>query len=655
MITVEEINELNDSCYAHAKRIWRAKPVQDAVRSLIDVHARGLGRVEIFKLCVAHIDLSGLDLRGAIFDGCAFTHVNFDGCDLTGAQFRMCLLDNVSFQDANLTDARIGFTGQMSGTISGATIDGATFLGRSFFQMSAQSLNLKDRCSVTLPTDGGVMIIHDVPQPPEPDMRLAYVDPTELAKFDGKHFLVGKGLRVSGKSLKHRDLKSADFSNSELRDCDFSFAEFGQVDITGSNWENVSFDGAIFGKLFCSDKRKATLRYVKFRGTKMFGSEFKHSDTLFSDCDFRNSDMSCSNFRVGTIRDCTFTNTNLSQVTFNGDREYSHTAMERCTFTDCNMNMALFRSVTVRACSFTGNDLTDVRLSSMSVDSHAGTFGPGNNFTGLRSERVSNYSHFDRKFAVMRDGNFLAPGVTVQGVKMRGFTFPLSMRGADLTGCDMSGNDLSDVDLRDAKLVNVNLRGACLRGVDLTGADLTGAEIGIDYDKNYTRVTIYDDQTKWPVGCTIPKGAVHVETLDRAGLASGLLSLKEWDGHALPAGAWNYLVLVDAPHLESPMTYAYVMCPGLFSHDGPFAVPSPSAFALRNAISRISHKIRKGVKGEKFENDRARYEFIAAYTHSRITAAKVAACVELGASEAVDILGDMIYKTVKDARKEAQE
>lgn len=116
----------------------KAKPTrQDILRRIAD--GEPIGAVD-----GSNVDLSGLDLRAARFDGGNWAGANFAGCYLMSASFQKCSLRGANFcgadltgvdfrradgYNANFTGADLAYADLRSAFLNDADLSGATLLG----------------------------------------------------------------------------------------------------------------------------------------------------------------------------------------------------------------------------------------------------------------------------------------------------------------------------------------------------------------------------------------------------------------------------------------------------------------------------------------------------------------------------------------------
>ena len=148
-----------------------------------------------------------------------------------------------------------------------------------------------------------------------------------------------------------------------------------------------------------------------------------------------------------------------------------------------------------------------------------------------------------------------------------------SLIGADLSGVDLRWNYLQEVDLARANLQGANLAGTNLRNANLQGADLRGADLskanleevdlrGADLTGvqnliiRQIAVTVYDKETKFPVGITfgdIPKhnkdslkSALGVKMLEGAEAKGMILRWGDFEGAEMPWSSFQKADLTGA-------------------------------------------------------------------------------------------------------------
>ncbi|MCE9584010.1 MAG: pentapeptide repeat-containing protein [Planctomycetes bacterium] len=116
----------------------KAKPTREGILAKI-AEGEPLGALD-----GSNLDLSGLDLRAARFDGGSYNGANFSGCYLMGASFHKCSLRGANFEgadlegvnfrradlyNADLRNADFAYADLRNAFLNDADLSGATLLG----------------------------------------------------------------------------------------------------------------------------------------------------------------------------------------------------------------------------------------------------------------------------------------------------------------------------------------------------------------------------------------------------------------------------------------------------------------------------------------------------------------------------------------------
>jgi uncharacterized protein YjbI with pentapeptide repeats len=150
-------------------------------------------------------------------------------------------------------------------------------------------------------------------------------------------FCVSCSLDKIGNRLKGKDLTNAYMSHSTFGNDDTL------ADLRGTIFNNAILDGAQFFGL---------LSHMKFKNASMIGSVIQPKNTIATDMNFKNADLTQSGIH-GPIQNSNFSSANLTLVGIGGSGSIEN--MINCDFTDANMT-----DMATNTMNFTGSNMTGV-------------------------------------------------------------------------------------------------------------------------------------------------------------------------------------------------------------------------------------------------------------------------------------------------------
>ena len=437
-----------------------------------------------------NVDLSGTNLRGAIFD-----NTNFINADMSGALITNSTSNNVTFDaSTNLPQgykfvtntSRVSFIAGPNISLAGKSLDGAVIAN---VDLTNTNLTNAGALATTFNStrSGGITFTSGNPplfQPGSgyqirggylvgPNVDLSNINVDTLAAANGLAYGAGLvGLDLSGANLSFAKLTGTDLSGADLYGTALSFTDF-----SGANFINIKSGGNI------TFTTQPTLPSESYR---IISNGYSQSSPAFQryiigpGANCRGADLSGAVFSRVDLSGINFTGANFTRVSSGIMR-----------------NQPILSSLPTGFQLVVGENTQDVTSQDPSYNNATYFVGPTAILTGafLKNASIVDCDITGANFTNADFTNMYSSGLTnspsapatmpnasyfVKGGYIFGPTVNLS--GGDFTGFDLSGSSLIRATLRNANFTNTNLTNVNISNADLSGSTLTGATtVGVTY------------------------------------------------------------------------------------------------------------------------------------------------------------------------------
>jgi len=295
-------------------------------------------------------------------------------------------------------------------------------------------------------------------------VQLAYVT------IDGA-FLVNADLRganLAWADLRQADLRGARLDGANLYGANLQGAQVDGISLRGADLRLVNLSGLrspstrriSFKDLRDANFANTNIRGLNFSERKLEGANFQGAN--LKNVNFRYAELSGSSFQGASLENVEFSKANLTDVNFQ-EADFK----ERTNFLDANLLRTHFKG---------GKGL----VSTMFLES-LGSKAPVNWVFAIFSDEMLTKLELplDHSYKV-REKNLQAydlRNATFENVDLKQFDFrSANLENASFSNVDLSGANLRKVNLKNVYMLNVNFQGA-----DLQGADLEKARLGKVY------------------------------------------------------------------------------------------------------------------------------------------------------------------------------
>ena len=385
-------------------------------------------------------------LQDAILAECNCSGASFREADLTGCDLRLAIFDAADLCRSLLVSA------DMEGmSIRRANLSNSDLAGTNFHMIAKNAV----MCNLSATT----LRAYELSGIDFERADLSRVDLSHATLVDCK--LTRVNLRQANLShcvMRNVDLHHATMTNCKcdhmtLESCNLSFATVDDSTMNSSKLDNCILDAAVLHRVQMLD--------------------VETSECSFKGVDFSLSDLTRSQFEKGAFQDTCFDSGTLFNCNFRGAllgrSRCSKANLQGCLLEDADLRGCKWISSSLRLCKMRGvqaggADLSHSDLQQADVQGvvwHLGAAFHGGAATDdaiQRQPSTSSSGSLQRRKSGVESG-----GVTLHGCK--------------LTTVNMSGADLRHSDLSHANMVNAILVGAIWDNTDLSHAVLTGAKV----------------------------------------------------------------------------------------------------------------------------------------------------------------------------------
>ena len=437
-----------------------------------------------------NVDLSGTNLRGAVFD-----NTNFKNVDMSGAVITNSLSNNVTFDaSTNLpqgykfitNSSRVSFIAGPNISLAGKSLDGAILAN-----VDLTNTNLTNAGAIATTFNGtrsgGITFTSGTPPLFQsgsgyqirggyligPGVDLSNITVSTLAAANG----VAYGAGLAGLDLSGANLVNAKFTGSDLSGVDLSGTALSFTDFSGANFINIKSGGKITFTTQptlpsesyriisngYSESSSAFQRYIIGPGAKCRSADL--SGAVFTRVDLSGIDFTGANFtRVssGIMRNQPILSSLPigfqlvvgvnTQALSSQDPSYNNATY--FVGPTAILTSAFLKNASIVNCDITGANFTNA------------------DFTNLYSRGLTNSPSTP---ATMPNASYFVKGGYIFGPTV-------NLSGGDFTGLDLSGASLIRATMRNANFTNVNLTNANISNADLAGSTLNGATtVGVIY------------------------------------------------------------------------------------------------------------------------------------------------------------------------------
>ncbi|MEC8025671.1 MAG: pentapeptide repeat-containing protein, partial [Myxococcota bacterium] len=419
-------------------------------------------------------NLTGAQFGGATLTGVNFTNATLSNTDFTDANLQGATMAGLDLSSATLTGVKYPkLTGEcpislppqwlcQSGYLwgQGASYIGYNFEGMEFTQSEPgqsfhlDSVNISNAKNVTFTALSSQFNAPNVLASEALNVTFQSTEMWAPSNFENAEFSYATGLTV-------RLLNASEPSESTAIIFKSATLEFG-TDITletapGGDWSQASFDGTTFtvfrtgvGWVQGSESPLTNMTGITFAGTD-FPTDYQFSGV----------DMTGASFILAGLD--TTPDSNAMEAATTG---FQDVILQGADFQDATLQFVAFNSVDLTGAYFTNTNLSNVNWngaicpSGVSADANEGTCcGAAMNGTPP-AKGCAVYQAGEN----LQDADFAGQNLT-DG----------DFSGADLTNANLAGADLSHADLSGANVTGANFQGATLFGANLAGTDLSSA------------------------------------------------------------------------------------------------------------------------------------------------------------------------------------
>jgi uncharacterized protein YjbI with pentapeptide repeats/N-acetylneuraminic acid mutarotase len=432
-----------------------------------------------------------------------------------------------------------------------------------------------------------------------------------------------RGQNLVGGNFNSKDLRFADFRDSNLSGADFwganlEGANFSNADLSGANFRRSTVDGAVFEKANLNRSRftwvdmsnvdldSMDIEGVWFDEATTWPLEFNpldhgalgpHADlrgvdfgfipyNFFEDVDLShakvsNLDLSGKSFFLGTFINTDFSDSNLSETKF-----------RRANLSNSNLTNADFSNADLSSVNLSGAILVNTILRDAWFDRETkwpdnfnpllkGAKGPGKDFTNIDLTSLPN-----GYFTKAQSADFSYANFSNGDLASRNFYL------TDLIEANFTNSNLENSTFRRADLTKAIFQSANLSNSNLTGTKLTGTNF---VDSNLTNAALDENHN----------------------LSGATYSLKTvWPANFDPIAAGALLLTTTKIDLNATVAMDMIWCP-----PGTFTMGSPSEEVGRRADREDEHNVTltQGFYLGKYEVTQAQYEAITGLNPSEFS------------------------------------
>jgi uncharacterized protein YjbI with pentapeptide repeats len=375
-------------------------------------------------------DFAGSDLRCANLAGVDLSRINLQGAILVDADLDDCCLDGANLRNADLAGAELNNAELRSADLTETNLSGAI--------LSGAQLERADLSETTL----------------------------EAAQLDEA--------RLVGTKLINVNLCYTDFSSADLSDADLSGSRGVGTDFTGATlentklletdlryavFENARLDGETTAAVRKAEKRTETAQAKKQRSVERILARYESGLRDFSAVDLSFADLEDVNLEGADLSSANLENANLMGAELN-----------QCCLDGANLRRANCFAAEFNRSSFHGGDLREATLSSAEFEHALLGWPDGDPETQMNEARKSVPFKY-RQPADLEEADLeeaILTGALLEGV---------NLSYADLESADLEKACLDGANLAGARLCKANLKKSSLIGADLSGADLERADL----------------------------------------------------------------------------------------------------------------------------------------------------------------------------------
>jgi uncharacterized protein YjbI with pentapeptide repeats len=280
-------------------------------RERVEQHA---ARKEKFvRLDLRELDLSGIALPQARFEGCILAKGNLSGADLQGASFTQCSFVEANLSKANLAGASLRFCDLTKANLSEAglakaVLDDSDCSGAKFDQAKFEQVSA---CRATF---SGVAFKETVFRQCN-FTQADFIGATLAGLSLGESVL--KGVNAYEMKAAGARFEKCDLTNFRAGDgADFSGAQFQGVRASSSVWDTVVLDRAIFldADLASANFSNSSLQESKFGRANL--SKARLLEANLTKAEFQRSNLFRGTLEGATLTGADFRGANLYEVEF---------------------------------------------------------------------------------------------------------------------------------------------------------------------------------------------------------------------------------------------------------------------------------------------------------------------------------------------------
>jgi|GEM_PF-3795468 len=468
------------------------------------------------KADLSYLNLSGKNLKRAVFIGSNLTQTNLSKCELANALFTEANLQQADLSDAKIQIGVFNKAKLIKTDFTRATLDKASFLnarmeGTRFVNTDVTTCTFssppffsKDINNIT--SFQGSKVLQSTLKREWSFIDLTSTDIIGLDAATDLTDLSAEGSILTGRNLTDYRLDKANFSRATLNNTIFDKAKLSYARFLGAKGTKTSFVGAFLNNASFArfNEQKTVLLGTKFEKCKLNYADFSYADLS----PFKEGEtVFPSIFNHSEMENIAMDNTNLTGAKFLGG-----IAMH---------NSSLIKSTLIEA------DLTGIQLGSYSILFTVNQQTQASTYTGFLNE-LNGSTRNTIKELFRNVGRELDDTMVVKILSVD-YLWTITCRGTIYTinkwrnsegqsslvaSSSVIGSKLTNANMKNANLTNADLRGVAASSICLEGSGTRLSGIRLD------EIRLVDAQMR---GVDLTRANLYKADLTRANLINAKL------------------------------------------------------------------------------------------------------------------------------------
>ena len=465
------------------------------------------------KSNLSYLNLSGKNLKRAVFIGCNLTQTNLSKCELANALFTDANMEETNLSEAKIQIGVFNKAKLIKTNLTSATLDKASFLnarmeGTKFITTDVTTCSFssppffsKDINNIT--SFEGTKVLFDTLRREWSFLNLVSTDIIGLNSNTDLNDLSAEGTILNNRNFTDYKLDRANFSRATLNDTIFDKAKLNYAKFYGAKGIKTSLvdtvlNNASFAKF---DEQKTVLSAAKFDKAKLNYADFSYADlSIYTDKESKATFP--STFNNAEMENIAMDNANLTGAKFLGGIAMHNSSLIKATLIEADLtgvqlgayNVLFTVAQATQADTYTkflnelngstrntikelfknvGRMLDDTMVIKILSVNYLWTITcKGTVYT------INNWKNNEGRLSLVASTSVIGSKLTNANLKNAIFT------NADLRGTAASkvclegdGTKLSGVRLDEINLVEAQMRGVDLTRANLYKANLTGANL----------------------------------------------------------------------------------------------------------------------------------------------------------------------------------